>query len=84
MPVTTTLKSKNIINFNVSDDVIIIAVPLIAGLVDPANIMTAVGRPSFMGDHCNQLIVSRVQSDTVRPVQYFVGLLVLFFLLVDL
>lgn len=69
MPVTATSERENVLDFDSCDDVIIILKPLVPGLVNPPDVMTAVSGSALVSDHSNQLIVPGIQALTVWSVQ---------------
>jgi hypothetical protein len=78
VPITTTLKSQNFVNFDISDNIIVILVPVVACLVHPPYIMPTISRPALMGHHTYQLVVASIEAHSVRSVQNFILFLVLF------
>ena len=69
MPITTTSEGQDIVCLNHSHNIIITLQPVIAGSVNPSNIMTTVSWSTLVGDNTDQLIVTRVEARIKWSVQ---------------
>ncbi len=72
VPVAATAEGQDVLSLDCSDYVIVILEPIIARLVDPADVVTALGRSSLVGDHTHKLIVAGVKTLSVRTVEHLV------------